>query len=139
MFVFLFIGVVLLCTSVWMVYFFSFSPSGVDASQLEKVRELWDALDTNKKGVISREDLAEVLYASNVDAAEEEMEELMNELDKDGDGFIRYDQAHVVAINLNRESATVAYSFPTASRSLHRVLSKSKLLKVWLLQVRSAL
>ena len=63
--------------------------SGVDNVQLEKIRELWDHLDTKKKGVITKEDLAEVLYGSNVDASEEEVEGLMREMDRDGDGLVR--------------------------------------------------
>lgn len=49
----------------------------------------WDELDVHKKGVISRDDLQEVLETLNVDATEEEIQQLMNELDSDGDGFIR--------------------------------------------------
>eukprot|EP00026_Physarum_polycephalum_P004716 Phypoly_transcript_04739.p1 GENE.Phypoly_transcript_04739~~Phypoly_transcript_04739.p1 ORF type:complete len:459 (+),score=99.46 Phypoly_transcript_04739:130-1377(+) len=64
--------------------------SVVDTSQLGQIQELWNQLDSNRKGLVSVIDLQEVMKSVGVDASFEDVSEIIIELDSDGDGKISF-------------------------------------------------
>jgi calmodulin len=64
--------------------------SDVDAE--EELRELFMIFDSNGSGGISSAEIRYVLKALGESFTEEEIDELMAEGDKDGDGFLNYEE-----------------------------------------------
>ena len=60
-------------------------------SELE-MRDAFSALDRNKNGYISPNDLRHLLYCMGENYSLEEINELLQEIDQDGDGFINYQE-----------------------------------------------
>lgn len=60
-------------------------------SELE-MRDAFSALDRNKNGYISPNDLRHLLYCMGENYSLEEIKELLQEIDQDGDGFINYQE-----------------------------------------------
>lgn len=60
-------------------------------SELE-MRDAFSALDRNKNGYISPNDLRHLLYCMGENYSLEEINDLLQEIDQDGDGFINYQE-----------------------------------------------
>ena len=58
----------------------------------EYLRNLFDAMDRNKNGVISLHELRYIVLHSNEEISEEDIELLMESVDQDKDGFISYNE-----------------------------------------------
>lgn len=72
--------------------------SVVDTSQLASIQALWNQLDSNGKGLISASDLKEVMSSVNVDASLDEVNEMIKDLDSDGDGKISFKDFYKAAM-----------------------------------------
>ncbi|KAH7405439.1 hypothetical protein KP509_15G070300 [Ceratopteris richardii] len=62
------------------------------ASKQEKMREAFNFFDTDNNGKISASELRMVLERTREDASDEAVERIMQELDKDGDGELSFEE-----------------------------------------------
>ncbi|KAI8582858.1 hypothetical protein K450DRAFT_225157 [Umbelopsis ramanniana AG] len=58
------------------------------SDQADYIRDAFDAFDADKSGTISREELKNVMNSLNEHLTEDEIDEMIREADKDGDGKI---------------------------------------------------
>ncbi|KAL5722019.1 hypothetical protein ACHQM5_005590 [Ranunculus cassubicifolius] len=66
----------------------STSKSSLRLENMEEVKQVFNCFDTNGDGKISKSELGNVLSALGSHTSEAELQQMMEEIDKDGDGFI---------------------------------------------------
>ncbi|KAF5195076.1 Calcium-binding allergen ole e [Thalictrum thalictroides] len=59
---------------------------------MEEVKKVFNCFDSNGDGKISSTELGDVLCALGSYTTEQELKQMMEEIDKDGDGFIDLDE-----------------------------------------------
>ncbi|KAI9288547.1 hypothetical protein BC943DRAFT_316831 [Umbelopsis sp. AD052] len=62
------------------------------SDQIDYIRDAFDAFDADKSGTISREELKNVMDSLNEHLTEDEIDEMIREADKDGDGKINLEE-----------------------------------------------
>ncbi|XP_078176867.1 putative calcium-binding protein CML18 [Carex rostrata] len=77
----------------------SFSSCGLESMDQSEVRKVFSRFDANGDGKISTTELTEILRALGSDAHPDEVQNMMNEMDIDQDGFVDFDE--FVAFHFN--------------------------------------
>lgn len=81
--------------------------NGTDATEkapatvLGKLRELFDDLDMDHSGVLSLDELSEGLRAKGYSLSKEEVQQLMAEVDVDGNGYVDFDEFMATLVDWN--------------------------------------
>jgi len=65
---------------------------GLTPEELSEFREIFNLVDTDGGGDISREELGELISTLGLKASQEELDRMIDEIDKDGDGTIDFDE-----------------------------------------------
>ncbi|CAM8883871.1 unnamed protein product [Rhodiola kirilowii] len=74
------------------VEIFTRSPSSNTETQIEELRQVFRKFDVNGDGKISSSELGAMITSLGQTATEEEIEKMVLEADKDGDGFISLEE-----------------------------------------------
>ncbi|KAJ4788662.1 Calcium-binding EF-hand family protein [Rhynchospora pubera] len=80
-------------------HYSSCSSFGLDSMDQSEVRKVFSRFDANGDGKISATELTEILRALGSEAHPDEVQNMMNEMDTDHDGFVDFDE--FVAFHLN--------------------------------------
>ena len=78
--------------------------STLSASELAEFREIFDLVDKDKGGSISREELRELMDTLGIRASKEEIDLMINEIDEDNNGEIDFEE--FVAVMSRRVNAS---------------------------------
>lgn len=70
----------------------------------KEYREAFDMFDKNKDGVIEVTELRNVMRSLNHDPTKEELEEMINEVDLDHNGYIDFDEFVILMNRRNKEA-----------------------------------
>merc|ERR1712188_96080 len=68
------------------------SAHGLTEEELSEFREIFNLVDTDGSGEISREELGELISTLGLKASQEELDRMIDEIDKDNDGTIDFDE-----------------------------------------------
>ena len=89
---------------------------GLSAQELNEFREIFDLVDKDKGGSISTEELSELMATLGISASRDEIHAMVNEIDKDGNGEIDFDEFVMVMsrkVNADYTSKQVKRAFRT--------------------------
>merc|ERR1712010_57764 len=65
---------------------------GLSEEELSEFREIFNLVDSDGSGEISREELGELISTLGLKASQEELDRMIDEIDKDGDGTIDFNE-----------------------------------------------
>merc|ERR1711988_931919 len=66
--------------------------TGLSEEELSEFREIFNLVDSDGSGEISREELGELISTLGLKASQEELDRMIDEIDKDGDGTIDFNE-----------------------------------------------
>ena len=77
--------------------------SKLSAEQLAELKTAFEAIDANKDGVVSKEELSALLKGLGEDVGDDVVTEMMNLADTDGDGKVNFDEFCKAASSWNQQ------------------------------------
>lgn len=78
--------------------------SGLSKQEISEFREIFDLVDKDKGGSISKEELSDLMDTLGINASAEEIDLMINEIDDDNNGEIDFDE--FVAVMSRKVNAT---------------------------------
>jgi len=70
----------------------NYEKNGLTEDEVMEIKEAFDLFDTDKSGQIDKEELKQALKNLGIDAKNQTLTNMMNDLDKDGSGQIDFDE-----------------------------------------------
>lgn len=87
----------------------------MDPQEMDHLREVFQAMDTEHLGVLNKQELIEGFRKTNVDVKKEEIDLIMAKIEDDDEGKINYTEFLVAAMdikkNLDKEKLVTAFSY----------------------------
>jgi calmodulin len=83
-------------------------PAARHSGQLNDFREIFRLVDLDGGGSISPEELSELMAMLGISVTKEELDDMINEIDEDGDGDISFEEFVAVMTKQNRLTKTPA-------------------------------
>ena len=80
--------------------------TGIPADRIKEYKEAFEIFDKNKDGNITANELANVMKSLNMDPTEDELHEMIDEVDLDGNGEIDFEEFVTLMNRRSKETDT---------------------------------
>ncbi|XKL64680.1 hypothetical protein PGB90_004766 [Kerria lacca] len=99
-------------------------PAHMSKKQLNEFREAFMLFDKDGDGSITKEELGRVMRSLGQFAREEELQQMLHDVDIDGDGCFSFDEFVEIASNMDKTSSNTAEEEEKELRDAFRVFDK---------------